>query len=174
MWVLVWQKSAVMRIVDYDILVSTYHLLPLVLLTNIAILAITSASLIVFGTSLFGICGTLLNSRPLLAIYCVLLWPSFAAMLVIGYTAYRRAAFALPSKIDQAWSQKYGDEDRMILQYSVSPHMRTLDTRLMIQPSSGAVDTGPLNTLHRPLPCAFLARRSQGANRVCFALNARV
>ncbi|CAE6463939.1 unnamed protein product [Rhizoctonia solani] len=101
-WFGIWPKSIVMRIVDYDILVT-----------------ITSASLIVFGTSLFGICGTLLNSRPLLAIYCVLLWPSFAAMLVVGYTSYRRSAFALPSKMDQAWSQKFGEEDRMILQYSL-------------------------------------------------------
>ncbi|KAJ1303263.1 hypothetical protein OPQ81_011460 [Rhizoctonia solani] len=99
-WFGIWPKSIIMRIVDYDILVT-----------------ITSASLIVFGTSLFGICGTLLNSRPLLAIYCVLLWPSFAAMLVVGYTSYRRSAFALPSKMDQAWSQKFGEEDRLILQY---------------------------------------------------------
>ncbi|KAG8714439.1 hypothetical protein FRC09_017638 [Ceratobasidium sp. 395] len=35
-----------------------------------------------------------------------------------GYSSYRRAAFALPNKLDQAWSQKWGDEDRMILQYS--------------------------------------------------------
>ncbi|CAE6430049.1 unnamed protein product [Rhizoctonia solani] len=101
-WFGIWPKSMIMRIVDYDILVT-----------------ITSASLIVFGTSLFGICGTLLNSRALLAIYCVLLWPSFAAMLVVGYTSYRRSAFALPSKMDQAWSQKFGEEDRMILQYSL-------------------------------------------------------
>ncbi|CAE6492940.1 unnamed protein product [Rhizoctonia solani] len=101
-WFGIWPKSMIMRIVDYDILVT-----------------ITSASLIVFGTSLFGICGTLLNSRPLLAIYCVLLWPSFAAMLVVGYTSYRRSAFALPSKMDQAWSQQFGEEDRMILQYSL-------------------------------------------------------
>ncbi|CAE6486831.1 unnamed protein product [Rhizoctonia solani] len=102
-WFGIWPKSIIMRIVDYDILVT-----------------ITSASLIVFGTSLFGICGTLLNSRPLLAIYCVLLWPSFAAMLVVGYTSYRRSAFALPSKMDQAWSQKFGEEDRIILQYSLN------------------------------------------------------
>ncbi|CAE7233946.1 unnamed protein product [Rhizoctonia solani] len=101
-WFGIWPKSMIMRIVDYDILVT-----------------ITSASLIVFGTSLFGICGTLLNSRPLLAIYCLLLWPSFAAMLVVGYTSYRRSTFALPSKMDQAWSQKFGEEDRMILQYSL-------------------------------------------------------
>ncbi|CAE6472443.1 unnamed protein product [Rhizoctonia solani] len=102
-WFGIWPKALIMRIVDYDILVM-----------------ITSASLIVFGTSLFGICGTLLNSRPLLVIYCVLLWPSFAAMLVVGYVSYRRSAFALPSKMDQAWSQKFGEEDRMILQYSLN------------------------------------------------------
>jgi hypothetical protein len=112
-----------MRIVDYDILVSTStlpcHATCIPLTSHIAS-AITSASLVVFGTSLFGICGTLLNSRPLLAIYCILLWPSFGAMLVVGYTSYRRAAFSLPSKLDQAWSQKYGDGDRMVLQYLVS------------------------------------------------------
>ncbi|KAG9118413.1 hypothetical protein FRC07_007089 [Ceratobasidium sp. 392] len=100
-WFGVWHQSIIIRIIDYDILVT-----------------ITSASLILVGTSIFGICGTLLNSRPLLAVYCVLLWPSFVGMLVIGYSAYRRAAFALPDKLDQAWSQKWGDEDRMILQYS--------------------------------------------------------
>ncbi|KAF8607016.1 hypothetical protein BDV93DRAFT_436384 [Ceratobasidium sp. AG-I] len=101
-WFGVWHDSIITRIVDYDILVT-----------------ITSASLILLGTSIFGICGTLLNSRPLLAIYCVLLWPSFVAMLVVGYTAYRRAAFALPNKLDQAWSQKWGEDDRMILQYTL-------------------------------------------------------
>ncbi|KAG8776374.1 hypothetical protein FRC12_000933 [Ceratobasidium sp. 428] len=104
-WFGVWRQSIIIRIIDYDILV-------------IPISAITSASLILLGTSIFGICGTLLNSRPLLVIYCILLWPSFIGMLVIGYSAYRRAAFALPNKLDQAWSQKWGDEDRMILQYS--------------------------------------------------------
>ncbi|KAG8743505.1 hypothetical protein FRC10_011896 [Ceratobasidium sp. 414] len=105
-WFGVWHHSIITRIIDYDIL---------------SISAITSASLILLATSIFGICGTLLNSRPLLAMYCVLLWPSFIGMLVVGYSAYRRAAFALPNKLDQAWSQKWGDEDRMILQYSVSP-----------------------------------------------------
>ncbi|KAG9118444.1 hypothetical protein FRC07_007049 [Ceratobasidium sp. 392] len=38
--------------------------------------------------------------------------------ILVSYSAYRRAAFALPNKLDQAWSQKWGDEDRMILQYS--------------------------------------------------------
>lgn len=135
--------------------------------------ALTSASLIVFGTSIFGICGTLLNSRPLLAIYCILLWPSFGAMLVVGYTSYRRATFALPSKLDQAWSQKYGDEDRTILQYAVSA-LGSRRVAIGSKEGFGSLDVagiGHLNIRRRPHQCVSPAHRSQDARPGCYILS---
>ncbi|KAG8775519.1 hypothetical protein FRC12_001443 [Ceratobasidium sp. 428] len=153
-WFGVWRQSIIIRIIDYDILVT-----------------ITSASLILLGTSIFGICGTLLNSRPLLVIYCVLLWPSFIGMLVIGYSSYRRAAFALPNKLDQAWSQKWGDEDRMILQYSLSATRRLFGKGLTpwqyrlkiedVRANALSVLETYRDTLIPPLPSRVYALRSR-------------
>lgn len=71
-------------------------------------------------TALVGLVGTMLNSRPILAIYCLLLWPSLAAILVIGYTTYRKQALNLDRKLNQAWSQFFDDAARLRLQNSVS------------------------------------------------------
>jgi hypothetical protein len=58
-----------------------------------------AGSLLVFA-SLVGLSGMLLNSRALLAVYTLLLWPAFVALVAIGYVAYKRATFSLdPSSI---------------------------------------------------------------------------
>lgn len=81
---------------------------------------ITLASSMCLVTALVGLVGTMLNSRPILAIYNLLLWPSLAAVLVIGYTTYRKQALNLDRKLNQAWSQFYDDAARLRLQNSVS------------------------------------------------------
>lgn len=92
----------VMSVADYDILI---------------LLTICSAILLL--TFLIGITGTILNSRPILAIYALLLWPAFASILAIGYTAYKRSTFALDRKLNFAWSQWYTSLDRLIIQNSL-------------------------------------------------------
>lgn len=88
-----------MLVADYDILV----------------LVTLAASLLLFTFSV-GMTGTLLNSRPILAVYALLLWPAFVALLAVGYTAYKRSAFALDRKLNHAWSEYYSTGGRRALQ----------------------------------------------------------
>ncbi|GAA5956023.1 hypothetical protein JCM3765_000073 [Sporobolomyces pararoseus] len=78
--------------------------------------ASTIAAFVLLLTSLLGLSGTLLNSRPLLAIYAVLLWPCLAVMLVVGYISYRRASLNLEGKLDQLWSQALSAAGRKVIQ----------------------------------------------------------
>jgi len=70
-------------------------------------------------TSMFGIVGTLLNSRPILAIYALLLWPSMLSVLAVGYSSYRRASFSLDQKLGFSWSRYYTPLGRRIIQDSL-------------------------------------------------------
>lgn len=99
---LVWQSADVMFVADNDILI-----------------LVTFASSILIFTALTGLAGTLLSSRPILAFYALLLWPSFIAMCAIGYTAYKRATFALEQKLDMSWSQYYTPLGRLMIQNSL-------------------------------------------------------
>ena len=88
-----------MYVADYDLLV---------LLT-------LSASILLL-TGCIGLTGALLNSRPLLAMYALLLWPALFALLAVGYPAYKRYAFALDRKLSLAWSEYYTPLGRRIVQ----------------------------------------------------------
>ncbi|OBZ71128.1 hypothetical protein A0H81_08479 [Grifola frondosa] len=101
-WFRAWPHADVMYVADNDILT-----------------LITLASAILLLTFLVGISGALLNSRPILAVYAVLLWPALIAILAIGYTAYKRYAFALDRKLNLAWSQWYTPLGRLIVQDSL-------------------------------------------------------
>ncbi|KAJ6455072.1 tetraspanin Tsp2 family [Mycena vitilis] len=98
-WFRMWDHADVMYVADNDILV---------LLT-------LASSLLVF-TSLVGLSGVLLTSRPLLAAYALLLWPAFVALVAIGYVAYKRTTFALDHKLNLAWSQYYTPLGRLRVQ----------------------------------------------------------
>lgn len=91
-----------MYVADYDVLV----------------LISWAGSLLLFN-SLVGWTGTLLNSRPLLAVYALLLWPSFMSILAVGYTSYRRATFSLDRKLNFSWSQYYTSFGRLLIQNSL-------------------------------------------------------
>ncbi|GAA5934583.1 uncharacterized protein JCM15063_004620 [Sporobolomyces koalae] len=78
--------------------------------------ALTIAAFFLLLTSLLGLSGTLLNSRPLLAIYAVLLWPCLAVLLVVAYVSYRRATLNLEGKLDQLWSQALSAAARKVVQ----------------------------------------------------------
>ena len=80
---------------------------------------ITVAASIQMFTSLVGLCGVILNSRPILAVYCLLLWPSFISLAVVGYASYKRTEFALDKKLNLGWSQWYNPHDRLAVQTSL-------------------------------------------------------
>ena len=73
-----------------------------------------------FVTALLGLTGTMLNSRPILAFYNLLLWPTMAAILVVGYISYKKQALNLDRKLNQAWSQFLDDAGRLRVQNNVS------------------------------------------------------
>ncbi|KAF5367321.1 hypothetical protein D9757_010091 [Collybiopsis confluens] len=97
-----WNNADVMYVTDSDIL----------------ILLSLSASILMFA-ALVGLVGTLLNSRPILAVYTLLLWPSLISMLAVGYTSYKRYAFSLDLKLNFAWSQYYTPLGRLMIQNSL-------------------------------------------------------
>lgn len=97
-----WDHADVMYVADYDILV-----------------LITIASAILLLTFLVGFTGTILNSRPILALYALLLWPALISILTVGYPSYKRYAFSLDRKLNLAWSQWYTPLGRLIIQDSL-------------------------------------------------------
>lgn len=108
-----------MYVADYDVLV-----------------LITLASSLVLLTFATGITGTLLNSRPILAVYALLLWPALISILAVGYVSYKRSAFALDRKLNLAWSQWYTPLGRLVIQdtlhccgYSSPLHQATASSR---------------------------------------------
>lgn len=80
---------------------------------------VLSATLLILVTSLLGLTGTLLNSRPILAFYAILLFPSFVALLIPAYTAYKRASFNLDGKLNLGWSEWWDDQAKLVIQNSV-------------------------------------------------------
>lgn len=99
---LAWDHADVMLVADSDVLI---------LITLCSILMLTSA--------LVGLTGTLLNSRPILAVYAILLWPALISLLTVGYMSYKRSVFALDRKLNLAWSQWYTDIGRQVIQDSL-------------------------------------------------------
>jgi hypothetical protein len=63
-----------------------------------------------------GITGTLLNSRPILAVYVLLLFPSFLSFVSVGYLTYKKANFSLDAKVSEAWHHWYSPSARTVLQ----------------------------------------------------------
>ncbi|KAJ7258733.1 hypothetical protein B0H12DRAFT_1014784 [Mycena haematopus] len=101
-WFHTWNHADVMYIADNDIL----------------ILITLAGSLLIF-TSLVGLSGVLLNSRSILAVYTVLLWPALISLTAIGYVAYKRATFSLDRKLNLSWSQFYTPLGRLLIQDSL-------------------------------------------------------
>ncbi|KAL5482389.1 hypothetical protein ACEPAI_8983 [Sanghuangporus weigelae] len=101
-WYQTWEHAEVMIVADGDVLILTTLCASLLLLA-----------------ALVGLTGTLLNSRPLLAIYALLLWPAFISLLSVGYVSYKRASFSLDRKLNMAWSKWYTDAGRAVIQDSL-------------------------------------------------------
>ncbi|THV03198.1 hypothetical protein K435DRAFT_817367 [Dendrothele bispora CBS 962.96] len=101
-WYRVWDHADVMYVADWDI-----------------VFLATMAASILLLTALLGVTGTLLNSRPILATYSLLLWPALISMLAVGYTSYKRYAFRLDLKLNLYWSQYYTPLGRLMIQNSL-------------------------------------------------------
>ncbi|KAJ3997921.1 Tetraspanin family-domain-containing protein [Lentinula boryana] len=101
-WFRTWNHADVMYVADNDILI-----------------LITLAASILMFTAILGITGTLLNSRPILATYTLLLWPALISMLAVGYISYKRYAFSLDRKLNFSWSQYYTPLGRLMIQSSL-------------------------------------------------------
>ena len=111
---------------------TAWALSDVVVVTDTDILAYTTlASSLCLVTALIGVIGTMLNSKPILTVYNVLMWPTFVCVLIIGSSAYRRHNLQLDRKLNEAWSQDYSDRSRLRIQNNVRARLRP--TRLISQ-----------------------------------------
>ncbi|KAI0261193.1 hypothetical protein BGY98DRAFT_1104499 [Russula aff. rugulosa BPL654] len=71
-----------------------YPVAPILLITDSpALVLLTFSSSLLLLASMAGITGTLLNSRPILAVYVLLLFPSFLSFVSVGYLTYKKRTF---------------------------------------------------------------------------------
>ena len=76
----------------------------------------TVAAAFALITSIIGWSGILLNNRQFLAIYTLLTWLTFAALVIPGYVAFRRRSLNLEGKLNAQWSRDLGVEARLRVQ----------------------------------------------------------
>ncbi|KAF8460466.1 hypothetical protein DFH94DRAFT_633952 [Russula ochroleuca] len=96
---------------------AAYPTAPVLLITDSpALVLLTFSSSLSLLASLVGITGTLLNSRPILAVYVLLLFPSFLSFVSVGYLTYKKANFSLDAKVSEAWHLWYSPGARTVLQ----------------------------------------------------------
>ncbi|KAN0130239.1 hypothetical protein V8E53_011996 [Lactarius tabidus] len=96
---------------------AAYPAAPVVLITDSpALILITFSSSLLLLASLVGVIGTLLNSRQILAVYVLLLFPSFISFVLVGYVTYKKATFSLDAKASEAWNLWYSAGARTVLQ----------------------------------------------------------
>ncbi|THH17261.1 hypothetical protein EW146_g3513 [Bondarzewia mesenterica] len=99
---------------------TAYTAAPMLLITDSPILILlTVTSSLLLLSSVIGTTGTLLNSRPFLAVYALLLFPAFFSLASIGYISYRKSHFALDRKLSEAWSAWYSPGARLVIQSSL-------------------------------------------------------
>ena len=90
-----------------------------VVTTQLTRAVLTLASLLCIFSAMVGLTGVLLNSRPILAFYNLLLWPTLLSMCFVGYASYKRGNRQLDRKLNQTWSQFLDDEQRLRIQNSL-------------------------------------------------------
>lgn len=96
---------------------AAYPVAPILLITDSpALVLLTFSSSLLLLASMVGITGTLLNSRPILAVYVLLLFPSFLSFVSVGYLTYKKANFSLDAKVSEAWHHWYSPSARTVLQ----------------------------------------------------------
>ncbi|KAF9533289.1 hypothetical protein CPB83DRAFT_890385 [Crepidotus variabilis] len=98
-WFNAWPNAGVMTVADYDILV-----------------VITLSACFLVFTAMTGISGTFLDSRPILAVYTLLMLPNLILILAVGYISYKRVTFNLDSKLNLAWLRLYSVPGKQAIQ----------------------------------------------------------
>ncbi len=111
------QRAIVLLKISHISTLIAYPAAPVVLITDSpALILITFSSSLLLLASLVGVTGTLLNSRPILAIYVLRLFPSFISFVSVGYVTYKKASFSLDAKASEAWNFWYSAGVRTVLQ----------------------------------------------------------
>ncbi|UZJ55192.1 hypothetical protein CBS101457_004512 [Exobasidium rhododendri] len=98
-WAEAWDGAEVSVLVDTDL-----------------IILLSVASSLCLLSSMVGLSGTILNSRPILALYAFVLWPSLLSLLTVGYISYKRNNLRLDLKLNQTWSRYMDDLSRLRVQ----------------------------------------------------------
>jgi hypothetical protein len=94
-----------------------YPMAPVLLITDSpALILLTFSSSLLLFSSMVGVTGTLLNSRPILAVYVLLLFPAFLSFVSVGYVTYKKATFSLDAKVSEAWNLWFSPGARTVLQ----------------------------------------------------------
>ncbi|KAG0308174.1 hypothetical protein BGZ98_008764 [Dissophora globulifera] len=86
---------------------------------NLLYLMMAAAPFGIF-VAIIGYVGILSQSRKVLAIYSVLLWPLFGLITSIGYIGFRRNHVTLYQKLKFSWINEYTRDDRLIIQNALS------------------------------------------------------
>ncbi|CEP11838.1 hypothetical protein [Parasitella parasitica] len=77
---------------------------------------VTAAGVICLLTSLIGFAAIILNNRPLLTVYNLLMWLCLGMIAAIGYTAYRKSKWNIEGKLSYQWHYKLDSSGRASLQ----------------------------------------------------------
>ncbi|KAK3809335.1 MAG: hypothetical protein J3Q66DRAFT_288094 [Benniella sp.] len=80
----------------------------------------TATPLLGIIISIIGYIGIFAQSRKILTVYTVLLWPLFALLTTIGYISFRRSQINLYQKLKVSWINEYSRDDRLVIQNSLS------------------------------------------------------
>ncbi len=102
---------------SYLLNLTAYPVAPILLITDSpALVLLTFSASLLLLASLVGITGTLLNSRPILAVYVLFLSPSLLSFVSVGYLTYKKANFSLDGKVSEAWHNWYSPGARAVIQ----------------------------------------------------------
>lgn len=83
--------------------------------SNIVYLSM-AASIMGIVCALMGLIGIFLENRTWLSWYTLLLWPTFALYVSVGYISFRRAKNHLRAHLKDDWIHSYTREQRLIVQ----------------------------------------------------------
>ncbi|KAI8599970.1 hypothetical protein EDD21DRAFT_354975 [Dissophora ornata] len=94
---------------------------------HFALVVLSSVHSVMMVTAPFGVIvaltgyiGILSQSRKVLAIYSILLWPLFALITTVGYICFRRNHVSLYQKLKSSWINEYSRDDRLVIQNALS------------------------------------------------------
>ncbi|KAI0310071.1 hypothetical protein OF83DRAFT_1166721 [Amylostereum chailletii] len=100
---------------------SAFRAAPFLLISDsAAFVLLTFSSSLLLMASILGLTGTLLNSRPILAVYVLILFPASISFVSIGYLTYRKSIYSLDGKMSEAWNDWYSYESRTVIQSALA------------------------------------------------------